>query len=68
MQPHFVNSPLGIYLIHNGGLTNVQELQDLLSGSRSFFNRCGYISWVHQCREVNECNILMPPWTLFLFQ
>ena len=43
VQPHFVNSPLGIYLIHNGGLTNVKELQDLLSGSRSFFNRCGSI-------------------------
>jgi amidophosphoribosyltransferase len=29
-QPFFVNAPLGIYMIHNGNLTNVEEMQKLI--------------------------------------
>ena len=31
-QPYFVNSPLGIYLIHDGNLTNASELRASLEG------------------------------------
>ena len=29
----------GIYLIHNGNLTNTEALRETLNSSRSFFNR-----------------------------
>ena len=62
-QPFFVNSPLGMYLVHNGNITNTAELKVLLNSSSSFFNRylrtdsdsevCSAIFavkvWVHLC-------------------
>lgn len=38
-QPFFVNSPLGMYLVHNGNITNTDEMKVLLNSSSSFFNR-----------------------------
>ena len=51
-QPFFVNSPLGIYLIHNGNLTNTDELREHLNGSQSFFSR--------HLRTDSDSEVIMP--------
>ena len=56
-QPFFVNSPLGIYLIHNGNLTNTEHLRTLLNGSHSFFNR--------HMRTGSDSEVPPPPPLLF---
>ena len=53
-QPFFVNSPLGIFLIHNGNITNTAELRERLQGSKSFFNRC--------LRTDSDSEILLNVW------
>lgn len=53
-QPFFVNSPLGMYLIHNGNLTNVAELRERLQGQDSFFNR--------HLRTESDSEVLLNVW------
>ena len=52
-QPFFVNSPLGMYLIHNGNITNTDELKVLLNSSSSFFNR--YLSTESDSEVLHLC-------------
>lgn len=53
-QPFFVNSPLGIFLIHNGNITNTDNLRERLQGSKSFFNRC--------LRTSSDSEVLLNVW------
>lgn len=68
-QPFFVNSPLGIYLIHNGNLTNAEPLRDLVEhqSDLSFFRHLRTESDSEVLLNVFADNVCFPPFSLSLF-
>ena len=65
-QPFFVNSPLGIFLIHNGNLTNADELAASLGTSDSFFNRHLRTDSDSEVAPLPLFRLTLPPFTTHL--
>ena len=51
-QPFFVNAPFGIYLIHNGNLTNTEQLRQTVKGRDT-------VSYRRQIRTLSDSEVLL---------